>query len=67
LEEYSKIRKKLLIDILIASSVYEKKDKRLFEFSLTELEEEIRRYQSQSHPHSDFGSLRITGKKTKKK
>nr|WP_285852217.1 Fur-regulated basic protein FbpA [Robertmurraya korlensis] len=67
MEDFSSIRKKILIDLLIACSVFEKEDKSLLELSLTELEDEIRRYQSQSHPHSDFGSLRITGKKTKKK
>jgi hypothetical protein len=67
LEDYLTIRKKQLIDILIACGVYNKNDTYLLELSLDELENEIRRFQSQSHPHSDFGSLRITGKKFKKK
>lgn len=67
MEDYLKNRKKQLTDILIACGAYNQNDTYLTGLSLDELENEIRRLQSQSHPHSDFGSLRITGKKFKKK
>jgi hypothetical protein len=51
-------RRKKLIEKLIAFKVYKKDDKQLLELSLTELENEYRRFQSHSHPHSDFGSIK---------
>ncbi|MGJ7923297.1 Fur-regulated basic protein FbpA [Neobacillus sp. LXY-4] len=57
-------RRKKLIEKLIAFNVYKKEDKHLFELSLTELESEYRRFQSQSHPHGDFGSLKMISYKS---
>jgi hypothetical protein len=39
-------KRKKLIEKLIALNVYKKEDKNLFELSLTELENEYRRFQS---------------------
>jgi hypothetical protein len=50
-------RRKKLIDKLITFKVYKKEDKHLFELSLTELENEYRSFQSNSHPHGDFGPI----------
>jgi hypothetical protein len=58
-------KRKRLIDQLIALNVYKKEDKYLFELTLTELENEYRRFQSQGHPHGDFGSIQWTHKKSK--
>jgi hypothetical protein len=52
-------RRKKLIDKLIAFNVYKKEDKHLYELSLTELEDEYRYFQNNSHPHSDFGSIQV--------
>ncbi len=56
-----------LINDLIALNVYKKDDRQLFELSLCELEIEYRRLQSkkETHPHSDFGSIRLTNKFSK--
>jgi Fur-regulated basic protein A len=51
-------RRKKLIEKLIAFKAYKKEDKQLWELSLTELENEYRRFQSHSHPHCDFGSIK---------
>lgn len=51
-------RRKKLIEKLIAFKVYKKDDKQLLELSLTELENEYRRFQSHSHPHDDFSSIK---------
>ena len=51
-------KRKRLIDKLIAFKVYRKEDKHLFELTLTVLENEYRRFQSQCHPHGDFGSIK---------
>lgn len=57
-------RRKKLIDKLIAFKIYKKDDKHLFELSLSELENEYRTLQSYCHPHSDFGSIQWTRKKS---
>jgi len=66
LREAVESKRKKLIEKLIAFNVYKKEDKHLFEFSLTELEDEYRRFQSLSHPHSDFGSIQLINKKSKR-
>ena len=62
-------RRNKLIDELIALEVYKKDDRQLFELSLCELEIEYRRIQTrkEAHPHSDFGSIRLTNKYSNKK
>lgn len=65
LREAVESKRKKLIEKLIAFNVYKKEDKHLFDFSLTELEDEYRRFQSLSHPHSDFGSIQLINKKSK--
>ena len=57
-------RRKKLIDKLIAYKIYKKDDKHLFELSLTELENEYRNSRSYCHPHSDFGSIQWTSRKS---
>jgi hypothetical protein len=58
-------KRKKLIEKLIAFNVYKKEDKHLFNLPLTELENEYRKFQSLSHPHSDLGSIQLTSKKSK--
>ncbi|MBV7504901.1 Fur-regulated basic protein FbpA [Bacillus sp. sid0103] len=58
-------KRKKLIEKLIAFNVYKKEDKHLFELSLTELENEYRRFQSLNHFHSDLGSIQLISKKSK--
>jgi hypothetical protein len=60
-------KRKKLIKKLIAYNVYKKEEKHLFELSLTDLENEYRRFKSLSHPHSDIGSIKLTGHKSNKK
>ncbi|NRD79163.1 Fur-regulated basic protein FbpA [Bacillus sp. BRMEA1] len=60
-------RRNKLIDKLIAFSVYKKEDKHLFELSLSELEDEYRKFKSICHPHFDLGALRWNGNITKNK
>lgn len=59
-------RRKKLIDALIAFNVYKKEDQHLFELSLTDLENEYKRFQLQCHPHVDFGSIKLMSNKAKK-
>jgi hypothetical protein len=58
-------KRKKLIDKLIAYDVYQKEDKHLFELSLTDLEFEYRRFQSQFHPHGGLGSIKLNNHKYK--
>jgi hypothetical protein len=60
-------KRKKLIRKLIAYNVYKKEDKHLFELSLTDLENEYRKFKSLSPPHSDIGSIQLTGNKSNKK
>lgn len=57
-------RRKKLIEKLIIYNVYKKEDKHLFELSLTDLENEYRRFQSQNHPPGDFGSIQFINNKS---
>ena len=57
-------RRKKIIDKLIAFNIYKKEDKDLFKLSLTELENEFRRFQTQSHPHGEYGSIKWNSKKS---
>ncbi|WP_318503389.1 Fur-regulated basic protein FbpA [Bacillus sp. T3] len=61
-----KNRRKKLIDALIAFNVYKKEDQHLFELSLTDLENEYKRFQSQCYPHMDFGSIKLMNNIAKK-
>jgi hypothetical protein len=63
LREAVEIKRKKLIDKLIAFNVYKKEDKHLFELSLTELEHEYKAFKSVQHPHCNFGSIKLTSKK----
>jgi Fur-regulated basic protein A len=56
-------RRKKLINKLIAFHVY-KSEEQLLKLSLTELENEYKRIQSDSHPYSDTGSIHWTNKKS---
>ncbi|WP_420491643.1 Fur-regulated basic protein FbpA [Neobacillus drentensis] len=60
-------KRKNLIDKLIAFNVYKKDDQHLFELSLTQLEDEYKRFQSLNHPHSDFGSIQVIKQKRNKR
>lgn len=46
-------RRKMLIDKLIAFHVYKKDDKHLFELTLSELENDYRKFLSKSPAHGD--------------
>jgi len=56
-------RRQSLIDKLIAFQTYKKDNKHLFELSLTELENEYKTLQQLCHPHNNFDSIKIPGKK----
>ncbi|MGG3470336.1 Fur-regulated basic protein FbpA [Neobacillus pocheonensis] len=56
-------KRKKLIDKLIAFNVYKKDDQHLFELSLTQLEDEYKRFQAISHPHSELRSIQLNNKK----
>ncbi len=58
-------KRKKIIEKLITFNVYKKEDKHLFELSLTELENEYKAFKSMQHPHCNFGSLKLTSKKSK--
>lgn len=49
-------RKKTLINILLSFKIFDSEDL-LTNLSLTELEDELKRLRSDSHPHSDTGSI----------
>jgi len=53
-------RREKLIDKLFGYSVFKINDKQLYELPLSILEREYRKYQSQYHPHGEFGSIRWT-------
>lgn len=55
-------RRKRLIDTLIAFDVYKKDDKHLFELTLSELENEYRKFLKNCHPHGEYGSIQWMGK-----
>ncbi|WP_147532853.1 Fur-regulated basic protein FbpA [Bacillus marasmi] len=57
-------RRKKLIDKLIAFNVFKKEDKHLFELTLTELEQEYRQFNSNVHPHGEYGSIQFTSQKS---
>jgi len=59
-------RRQMLINKLIAFQTYKKDDKHLFELSLTELEREYSMLKQHCHPHSNFDSIKIPGKKRRK-
>jgi hypothetical protein len=50
-------RRNELINKLIAFNHYKKEDKHLFELSLTDLEREYKKVQSNKHPHNETGSI----------
>lgn len=58
-------RRKKLINKLISFKVYQKEDKRLLDLTLTELENEYLRFQSQAHPHCNFESIQWNSKHSK--
>ncbi|MGJ7912674.1 Fur-regulated basic protein FbpA [Neobacillus sp. LXY-1] len=55
-------KRRKIIEKLIAFDVYEKEDHFLYEFSLTELEHEYRRFRALNHPHTNFSSIHLTNK-----
>ena len=57
-------KRKKLIEKLIAFNVYKKEDKHLFELSLTDLENEYKAFKATQHPHCNFGSIKLTSKKS---
>ena len=50
-------RRKTIINILLALNIYQNEEE-LEDFSLIELEQEFKRICSNSHPHSESGSIR---------
>ena len=57
-------KRKTLIDILTVFNEYKKDDKYLSEMTLTELQNEYKRFLSHSHPHGEFALLHWTSKKS---
>ena len=53
-------RRQKLIDKLIAFNIYQEEDKKLYELSLSKLQYEYRKFQSQYHPHGEFSSIQWT-------
>jgi hypothetical protein len=49
-------RRKTLINILLSFEIFDSEEQ-LLKLSLTELENEYKRLKSNSHPHSDAGSI----------
>jgi hypothetical protein len=49
-------RRKTLINILLTFKIYDNEEQ-LSKLSLTDLENEYKRLKSNSHPHSDAGSI----------
>ena len=56
-------RREKLINRLIAFNLNQEENQYLFELSLTELENEYRKLQSQGHPHSALSSIQWQYKK----
>ncbi|MFL6561818.1 MAG: Fur-regulated basic protein FbpA [Bacillus sp. (in: firmicutes)] len=54
-------RRKTLINILLTFKIFESEEQ-LSKLSLTELEKEYKRLKSNSHPHSDTGSIQWKNK-----
>jgi hypothetical protein len=50
-------RRKTLMNILLNFKIYDNEEQ-LLKLSLTELENEFKRLKSNSHPHSDTGSIK---------
>jgi D-Tyr-tRNAtyr deacylase len=50
-------RRKKLMNILLNFKIYDNEEQ-LLKLSLTELENEFKRLKSNSHPHSDTGSIK---------
>ncbi|MFZ0446671.1 MAG: Fur-regulated basic protein FbpA [Bacillus sp. (in: firmicutes)] len=50
-------RRQKLINKLIAFNIYKEDDKMLNKVSLSKLEFEYRKFQSQYHPHGEFNSI----------
>ncbi|WHY88671.1 Fur-regulated basic protein FbpA [Neobacillus novalis] len=50
-------KRQKLINKLIFFRVYVKEDQQLYEFSLSKLENEYKRFKFQNHPHGEFGSI----------
>lgn len=65
IQETVEYRRTELINKLIGLGVFKIEEKRLFESSLTELESEYNKLESDMHPHSELGSIRFTKKKAK--
>ncbi|MBA9026409.1 Fur-regulated basic protein FbpA [Peribacillus huizhouensis] len=58
-------KRQRLIDQLVAFKVIKEDDKHLFELSLTELENEFRKFQLDSHPHGEYSSIKWIHKNSK--
>ena len=56
-------RRKKVINTLITYHLNQEENQYLFELSLTELENEYRKLQSQGHPHSALSSIQWQNKK----
>ncbi|MED1471794.1 Fur-regulated basic protein FbpA [Bacillus salipaludis] len=57
-------RRKILIEKLIAFNVYKKDHEYLFKLTLTELENEYRKFLMLNHPHSGFESIKWINKES---
>ncbi|WP_042355619.1 Fur-regulated basic protein FbpA [Bacillus rubiinfantis] len=50
-------RRQKLINKLIFFNVFSKEDKKLYEWPLSKLEYEYRRFKLENHPHGEFSSI----------
>ena len=57
------VRRKELINSLIVFNLNQEENQHLFELTLTELENEYRKLQSQGHPHSGLSTIQWQRKK----
>ncbi len=65
LQETVETRRTELINKLITLGVFKINEKRLFDSTLTELENEYNSVDAAMHPHSELGSIRFSKKKEK--
>ncbi|WP_409300366.1 Fur-regulated basic protein FbpA [Peribacillus sp. SCS-155] len=52
-------KRQKLIELLIMFNEYDREENPLTKLTLTELEQEYKRFQHNNHPHGDFGSIKF--------
>jgi hypothetical protein len=51
-------KRQKLINKLVFLNVYNREDQRLYDWPISKLEYEYRRFKLQNHPHGEFGSIK---------